>query len=630
MQESPFCFHNLEWPEPGARISGPVLWLRGWIVAKPGCDIIDVRVRHDQRTCLGILGLPRVDLADHFKSDREWLPAEFILGVPVTDGEAVFKLEAMDANGAWQTLRELRFTIAPDGTPPPRIEGRLEASGENIHTVRDAHHPFHGHLDQPTAQPALNHGRAPIFGWLLDETGPLKHVAATTDGLVFNYLTHSLADAALAARVTHPGAGQARLRGAVDFPATLDAPVCLRVYAVRPDESVHLCFARRISPPSCVSAHPPVVAPPPRLTPRSLAVFPSGRPRRLLMVLRSLQPDDSSLRALDLARSFRVDKHWAVRIVSTEDGPLRAAFEQADAESLIVSPEALLTASDEPSAHRALDHLRRQIWWGHLDAVTVFNPLCGWAATLARAQGIPVLFDCLEDEPIRPDPTASDAVRNLLQAGWREADCVCYGSHAAVKAQPGAFPGIPGEIVPLWHTPGIMIEPSVTNLRRASAPLRTADWLRRNHPEIFARWEFSQGPAPVNITERLQVLDDSLNSGLLAHCADWNVTGFELVLGPIFGRGPLRPLLDAAAQGTPFAAPDTPTTRELFATCRLPLVSVDNPLALAHMLIEYDSNPALFARETAFARDQIHAHHNPGQLLPRWQSLLATVAAAKG
>ena len=82
MRESPLCFHNLEWPPEQARLAGPVVWLRGWVVGKPGHDCIDLRVRHGGHTHLGVLGLPRTDLAAHFGSARSWLPAEFILGVP--------------------------------------------------------------------------------------------------------------------------------------------------------------------------------------------------------------------------------------------------------------------------------------------------------------------------------------------------------------------------------------------------------------------------------------------------------------------------------------------------------------------------------------------------------------------
>src|SRR5689334_21099873 len=194
MHESPICFHNIEWPPAGGRLAGPVAWLRGWIVGKPGHDFIDIRVRHDGGTHLGILGLPRTDLAAHFGAARSWLPAEFILGVPVSPGPAELVIEAMDADGRWHDIHRLAVTIAHDGVPPPRVEGRVESRPDGSWTVRDAHHPFHGHLDAPGTTPALREGRLPVFGWLLDETRPLTAVLATADGLVFNHLEHSRND----------------------------------------------------------------------------------------------------------------------------------------------------------------------------------------------------------------------------------------------------------------------------------------------------------------------------------------------------------------------------------------------------------------------------------------------------
>ena len=639
MHESDACFHNLEWPAPGARLAGPVVWLRGWIVGKPGHDFIDVRVRHGGATHLGVLGLPRVDLAAHFKSARPWLPAEFILGVPLPDGDARLALEVLDAHGRWHLLSEIPVTVAPDGLPAPRVEGRVEASPDGTWTVRDAHHPFHGHLDQPGPAPALRHGRAPVFGWLLDETKPLAAVLATTDTLVFNHLAHSLTDDALAAKFPqHAGARHARLRGAVDFPSTLVHPACLRVYAVSPDGAVTLCFAQRPTAAkpseSCniirYNSAEAALSDYETVAPRELSPLPSGRPRRLLIVLRTHWPDDATLRALDLARHLVASHGWAARVVSTEDGPMRRDFEQTDVESLIVNPEPLLAARDESAMHRALDGLKRQIWWGHLDAVAFFDPICAWVVPPARQQGIPVLFDCGADEPMDPDPTAIPAVQSLLRAGWREATAICFASAAAARAQQGHLAGRPAVIIPQWHSPLLPETPQTGSPRIAFAPLRTADCLQRQHPEVAARWSFRQGPAGLNSLEQLVRQDDQAHAVTLQRVPDWNLQDVSLCLGPLFGRGPLRPVLDAACASIPLAAPRTPTTAEWFADTRLPLVAEDNPLALAHALLAFDAAPDLHRRESLAAADLIRARHSPQTLLPRWAALLASIAAARG
>ncbi len=641
MQESARSYHNLEWPVPGARLAGPVVWLRGWVVGKPGQDCIDLRARHGGRTHLGVLGLPRTDLAAHFQSTRPWLPAEFILGVPVPDGPVTLTLEVMDAHGGWHELQSIALTVAPDGTPPPRIEGRLENHAGGTWTVRDAHHPFHGHLDDPGPTPMIARGRAPVFGWLLDETKPLVSVLTTTDTLVFNHLDHSLTDEALAVKVPqHAGARHARLRGEVDWPATLIHPACLRVYAVSPDGSVHLCFAQRITsaplaPPETCNVirykfstaaelgYPAVV-------PRDLPELPSGRPRRLLLVLRSLLPNDATLRALDLARHLISSHRWAARVVSAEDGPLRRDFEQAGTESLVVNPGPLFVASDAATMERALTDLQRRIWWGHLDAVAVFDPVCGWAITLAHRQKIPVLFDCTAHEPMEPDATAIPAVQTLLRESWREAAAVCFASESSASAQHARIGVCPAEIIAHWHTPNLAPVAPSGGSRIALASLRTADWLARHHPDTAVRWTFHQGPAGQIDQERLARHDDTFNFPAMQHTEDWSVDGLALCLGPLFGRGPLRPVIDAVAAGIPVVAPRLAITEEIFRDTRVPLVDEANPLAPAHALLAWEALPASFQREAIAIAPVFRARHDPTVLLARWERLLETVAARRG
>ena len=160
--------------------------------------------------------------------------------------------------------------------------------------------------------------------------------------------------------------------------------------------------------------------------------------------------------------------------------------------------------------------------------------------------------------------------------------------------------------------------------------MRTADWLQRQHPEVAERWSFRQGPAGLNSLEQLVRQDDQAHTTILQHVPDWNLSNVSLCLGPLFGRGPLRPVLDAAATGRALSAPRTPTTEEWFAGTRLPLVAADNPLALAHALLAFDTAPDLHRRESLAAADLIRARHSPQTLLPRWAALLASVAATRG
>ncbi len=630
MRESEFCHHNLEWPPAGARLAGPVAWLRGWVVGKPGHDGVDLRVRHAGGTHLGVLGLPRADLAAHFQAKHPWLPAEFILGVPVADGPVSLTLEVMDAHGTWRELETVAMTIAPDGTPPPRVEGRLEATPDGTWTVRDAHRPFHGHLDLPGAAPQLTQGRAPIFGWLLDDTGPIAAVLATVDTLVFNHLEHSLTDEALARKVPeHAGARHARLRGAIDYPATMLPPACLRVYAVSPDGTAHLCFAQRFRPAAAPAATTITRCDYTALPERTLDPLPSGRPRRLLFVVRTLWPDDASLRALDLARHLVGTHRWAIRLVTTEDGPLRDDFAQADVGSLVVNPAPFFAAGAAEDAERALADLARQIRWDHLDAVAVFDPACGWALTLAQRRGIPTLFDCLADGPMQSDPTASQAVQDLQRVGWRAATALCFGAAVVAQAQHPLVGGLPATVIPQWHSQPLPA-PAATDAPVALAPLRTVVWLQRHHADVAARWRFQQGPAIAAGADRRAAQDEARDAPALVHGANWSVAGVSLCLGPLFGRGPLRPVLDAAAAGIPVVAPRRPVTQEYFTATPLRLVDEDNPMALAHALIAAGTPAGFPRRAREVIADHVRAHHGPDRLLARWETLLASVAATRG
>ncbi len=236
-----------------------------------------------------------------------------------------------------------------------------------------------------------------------------------------------------------------------------------------------------------------------------------------------------------------------------------------------------------------------------------------------------MLADCSETEPIEPDPTASPAVQALLRDGWRAASAVCFASQTAARAQHGRFGDIPSAVIGPWHTPGLVTAaPETTAIL---APLRTVDWLARNHPSTAARWTFRQGPARRVDDERLVSQDDALNTPALQRTTDWSVSGLALCLGPLFGRGPLRPVIDAAAAGIPVVAPRCALTEEIFSDTRVPLADPADPVALAHALLAWEALPQSFQREaSAFAAD-FRARHDPAQLLPQWERLLETAIA---
>ena len=632
MRETDTHCSNIEWPAAHQRVAGPVIWIRGWVVGRPGHAYIDVRIQHCGQTHLGVLGLPRTDLAAHFSSPRPWLPAEFVIGVPLADGPAELRIEAMNEDGNWHEVQQLALTVAADGAASPRVEGQLVHRPEGTWTIRGTHAPFHGHLDDPILAPLIHHGRTPVFGWLLHEHQPLQAVLATTDTLIFNHLEHSLTDESLAAKVPEqPTARQARVQGDVEVPATLLSPACLRVYGQAADGTVHLCFAQRLQltpAPLTPPAEPATYREEPA---RPLSTYPSGRPRRLLIVTRSLQSDDATLRALDLARHLIGSGRWAARLVSAEDGPLRADFWHAGIESLIVDPQKIFNATDSAALSTARTQLEREILWSHLDAVAVFDPLCFWAIAAARDRHIPVLFDCSAHEPMRPDPQTTSVVQDFIRQAWTAPTRLCFASHVAARAQHGALAGNIAEIIPQWH-PLDRLDPVARdkNHSLALAPLRTADWLIRRHPATAAHWRFHRPPANSSRHERLAQQDDTWHYPNLMQAGPLEITQLTLCLGASRPGGGIRDLLDAAANGIPIVTPRTPLIAEFFNAAEISFVADNNPMALAHAVIAYETNPTAFTERAHRAQQRIRADYAPTSGLARWQTLLETVAATRG
>ncbi len=635
MHESAICFHHIEWPPPEGRVAGPVLWLKGWLVGKADYAFVDVRVRHDTRIHLGVLGFPRADLAQHFQSSRTWLPGGFAVGVPVADGPIHLYVEAMDEHGNWHPLSALDLTVVPDGQPGPHSEGQIVEMPGGSWTCRGAHTPFRGHLDEPAGMAVIPAGRMACSGWLLHDTQAIHRVRATTDTILYNRLEANLEDTTLATKLPdQPGAGQARLMGEVDVPSTLASPACLRVYAETTDGSTHLCFARRLTLELPAPAAPePAVTPPAYPPPRrlTLADFPCGRPRRLLMSVRSLQPCDATLRALDLAQHLIAGHRWAVRLVGAEDGPLRTDFHAIGVETLIVDPQAVFTAPTGPALENALARLGRQIWWKHLDAVAVFDPLCFWAQILATRQGLPTLFDCSHTSRIQPDTSSAPVVAAAMHAAWKSSAQLCFSSHLAASAQAELLRPYPAEVIPFWYSPGLSNAPAPAESQQLIlAPLRSVDWLARHHPDIVAGRRFVLPALAMGRRQRLAQDDASYHHPGLIQSAPHKTEHLTLYLNTPGESDLLRPLLDAVACGVPIVTTRTPLIAEFIPPGDAGFVAPGNPLACAHAVLAHAADAGPFLRRAAAAQEHARAVLAPDGAMTRWQQLLeSTVAAAR-
>jgi glycosyltransferase involved in cell wall biosynthesis len=111
------------------------------------------------------------------------------------------------------------------------------------------------------------------------------------------------------------------------------------------------------------------------------------------------------------------------------------------------------------------------------------------------------------------------------------------------------------------------------------------------------------------------------------HAAELPPAQAACVFGAGEGVGTIRPLLDAAAAGTPVAAPRTPTMAEYFRREEVLWLSGNPDLALAHARLDLAANPTATARRADLAARRLRVEHAPAPLLARWQALLESLIA---
>ncbi len=372
----------------------------------------------------------------------------------------------------------------------------------------------------------------------------------------------------------------------------------------------------------------------PRSLPPPCQSCSSGRTRRLLLCTLNLERDVSTLRALDIARYLTAGSNWGVRLLTTTDGPLRAAFESVGVSVQIVSPQELFSATTPSAIEAALAALGRQIWFKHLDAVAVFDAECLWAARLGRQNQIPVLVDCSGNGPFESAGTSASP------GGL--ANALVFTSETTAQGHAGVFADVPAVLIPPWHSaelparrsaqsgpPYLLVAP-IRGTAAHGAPqlLLAADWLSRHHPEFAAQHRLAVGDVRETTEEQLFVRDAVLNQPALMAIESVGLDRATACICPAFTGSPVRMLLDAAAIGLPVVASATPALREIFHSSEVAYSIPGNPLALAHALVDLAANPAAAQRRATAAQQRVLVHHAPAPLLHRWQAVLESMVAA--
>ncbi len=274
MLETPLATFFLDHPVNESTVPAGPRFLQGWVVAKPGIVISDLRLRIGPRMFPVFHGHPRADLAQHFGAREPFLLAGFEAEIELTAGENCLEFEACLITGEWRPLitqmlyaidntfdplpragtvnphefsRALRLTLqrARD-FPLEQAAGEVAALLPYPFVTRFSAIPFHGHLHHPPLLLRADFGRMIVEGWIFHETKRIRQVAATVDLQAWQTLEMGGERPYVAS--LHPDQPNARfsgIHGFIDIPAQLAQPVSVRLYAELEEGIWTLCHVQR-------------------------------------------------------------------------------------------------------------------------------------------------------------------------------------------------------------------------------------------------------------------------------------------------------------------------------------------------------------------------------------------------
>jgi len=252
---------------PGWQCPAGPFWIAGWIVARDGRPVIDVRAWLGRQPFLGLCGLPRADLKETPRAGFS-----FLLRPPA--GVTELRLEVCDRSGCWQEIHRQPLIIAPGAltAEPPvtdvattllrllaahRIRPDHPWAGLATDTLAAEHAlpvncspnpPFYGLLERPpSASAQMRYDRIVFTGWLAHRECSITRLSAYIDPEKPALLVHGLPHTDITPEfATLKDATRSRFAGYCEVPAGTPQPACLRIFAELGDGRVELAFSLRL------------------------------------------------------------------------------------------------------------------------------------------------------------------------------------------------------------------------------------------------------------------------------------------------------------------------------------------------------------------------------------------------
>lgn len=338
--------------------------------------------------------------------------------------------------------------------------------------------PFYGALEAPREIGWVRYGRVSITGWLAHRERRIKRITGVVDPLHVGSLLYGLPRTDINGEFSDlAGRESSAFVGHLDLPADCAVPVLLKLFAGLDNGEQHLVFAQRFAPRILAGAEPtlpprslrtflhgaqalrasarrhglpatawrdlwpavktawhdfsaeaPALAHRVRLASNRLPVRHPDRPLRVLVATHNLNFEGAPWFIFELARHLARQPGITVRVVSPQDGPMRATFASAGMPVTLVDlGEAL--AADHPDAFSArLDAAMTALPWHETDLVIANTMVSFWAIRAAHARHLPTLFYIHESSPVRRffKKDIAPEILPLIEASFRLATRVVF------------------------------------------------------------------------------------------------------------------------------------------------------------------------------------------------------------
>ncbi len=331
----------------------------------------------------------------------------------------------------------------------------LAASARVLDTLPNP--PFFGALEEPKGVTHTQYNKMVLRGWIIHLQQPIKRVYATTHPMEENTLPYGqYREDAIGFHPGHFTKGHCQFRGQVDIRTDANQPVSVKIFAVLEDGSHHLAFARRFLQSTCIEKEEHYPRFSARMFWRALRGLSAGWKRHSLafppasefwmMAWRAFQgyrreaPDRAQLERMKIARAALYEAapkvpegarlhavlithnfnyegapffllefaSWLsgqtkarLTILSSQDGPLRSAFELLGATVHLIDEKSIFDSKNHQEYQESLKKIASVVDWRDVDVVYANTVVGFWGVHLARMVNRPSILQIHESASIK-------------------------------------------------------------------------------------------------------------------------------------------------------------------------------------------------------------------------------------